>query len=308
MSNVTTQSVVRQIESLYAGSSTIGTSDRELLERFLIQNGSSREDAFSALVARHGPMVLGVCRRLLANPHDAEDAFQAVFLVLTSRARWLRDPDLLGNWLYGIALRTARSVRVKKARQQVTNEMRSVEPPEACSMETPEQQMMAREQAQRLHAEIERLPGVFRVPIVLCYFEGLTLDQAASRLGCPAGTLHSRLARVRDRLRRGLERSGIAVPAVELGLTLSARSSRASISPRLCEKATRAALSFATGRSAVSAAAKLAHEVLRSMMIHKLKSIALTLLLLGVVATSAACLRAHWRGRTIRRVPARPRR
>ena len=107
MANVTTQSVVRQIESLYGGGSITGMTDRQLVERFVMGRDSAGEDAFAALVARHGPMVLGVCRTLLGDRQHAEDAFQAVFLVLARKARSVRNPELLGNWLYGIALRTA---------------------------------------------------------------------------------------------------------------------------------------------------------------------------------------------------------
>src|SRR5947209_5814519 len=108
MAHAASQSAARQIESLFDGGSVAGLSDGQLLERFIHRRDAAGEAAFAALVARHGPMVLHVCRQLLADRHHAEDAFQAVFLVLARRARSLRDPDLLGNWLYGVALRTAR--------------------------------------------------------------------------------------------------------------------------------------------------------------------------------------------------------
>ena len=201
MANVTTHSVFRHIGSLYGSGTVIGLSDRQLLERFISHRNSAGEDAFAALVARHGPMVLRVCNQLLGDQHHSEDAFQAVFLVLASRARSIRDPDLLGNWLYGIALRTARKARNRLARQQRTEEDRALNHAESCTTITAEQVAIAHEHAETLHAEIERLPGVFRVPVVLCYFEGLTLDQVALRLRCPAGTIHSRLVRARDKLR-----------------------------------------------------------------------------------------------------------
>src|ERR1022692_2670265 len=118
MANVTTQSVVRQIESLYSGGSVAGLTDRQLVDRFVARRDAAGEDAFAALVARHGPMVLGACRQLLVDRHHAEDAFRAVFLVLARRARSVRDPELLSNWLYGIALRTARKARARVARQR----------------------------------------------------------------------------------------------------------------------------------------------------------------------------------------------
>src|SRR4029077_7045363 len=111
MAHATSQSVIRQIESLFDGGSVAGLSDRQLLERFNSRRDSAGEAAFAALVARHGPMVLCVSRQVLDDFHLAEEAFQATFLVLARRARSIRDPDRLGNWLYGVALRTARCAR-----------------------------------------------------------------------------------------------------------------------------------------------------------------------------------------------------
>src|SRR5580693_752932 len=112
--------VVRQLGTLFEGGSAAGLSDRQLLERFATARDEAGEAAFAALVARHGPMVLGVCRQLLGDRHEAEDAFQAVFLVLARRSPSLREPDLLGNWLYGVALRTARKARGRLARRRRT--------------------------------------------------------------------------------------------------------------------------------------------------------------------------------------------
>ena len=111
MSPLTTPSVAQQIGSLYDGGSVAGLTDRQLIERFNLQRDATGEAAFGALVTRHGPMVQHVCRQLLGDRHHAEDVFQAVFLVLACKARSIRDPDLLGNWLYGVALRTARKGR-----------------------------------------------------------------------------------------------------------------------------------------------------------------------------------------------------
>src|ERR1700729_2805704 len=113
MAYLATGSMARQLESLFEGGSAAGLSDRQLLERFNARRDAAAEAAFAAMVARHGPMVLGVCRQVLADHHLAEDAFQVVFLVLARKARSIRDPDLLGNWLYGVALRTARYARLR---------------------------------------------------------------------------------------------------------------------------------------------------------------------------------------------------
>ena len=149
---------------------------------------------------------------------------------------------------------------------------------------------LAREDMEALHDEIARLPGPFRLPVVLCYFEGLTLDEAARKLRWPAGTLRSRLARARDKLRIGLTRRGVVLPAAVLAAGLSPRSASASVSSSLCDITTKAAIQFAAGQAASPLAASLAQEVLRAMFVNKLRLIATTLLLLAAVATGAGYL------------------
>ncbi len=199
--------VARKLGSLFEGGSMAGLSDRELLERYIAGGGDpAGEAAFAAMVGRHGPMVLGACRELMGDHQHAEDAFQATFLVLARRARSIRDPDLLGNWLYGVAIRTARCARRQIARRRAREGSDAAREPDedrgrgssgqAGSVAPPaDRRAIDREQAEALHEEIGRLPRAFRLPVVLCYFEGLTLDVAARRLRCPTGTLHSRLAR-----------------------------------------------------------------------------------------------------------------
>ncbi|MFI5453829.1 MAG: sigma-70 family RNA polymerase sigma factor [Isosphaerales bacterium] len=301
MARVTSGSIVRQIESLFEGSSVAGLTDRQLLERFNARRDPAGEMAFAALVTRHGPMVLDICRQLLHDLHHAEDAFQAVFLVLARKSRSIREPDLLGNWLYGVALRTARKAKVRLARQRKNEEGDSMRRPGSGSIAAvepmvpvAEQPTLAREEAEALHSEIARLPGPFRLPVVLCYFEGLTLDEAARRLHWPAGTVRSRLARARDKLRRGLTHRGVALPSAALTAALSPRPASAQISAYLCDATTRAAIHFAAGQAAAQAvsasATTLAQEVLRSMLLNKLKFTVLTLLTLGAVATGAGYL------------------
>ena len=193
-------SVVRQIELLFQGGPVSGLTDGQLLERFNSRRDGTGEAAFSALVMRHGPMVLTVCRQLLGDRHLAEDVFQAVFLVLARKARSIRDPDLLGNWLHGVALRTARKARGRLARRREHEEGGLMKNGGACSDSSvasspADQPAIVREQAEILHSEVARLPEPFRLPVVLYYFEGLSLDEAARRLGCPTGTVHSRLVR-----------------------------------------------------------------------------------------------------------------
>ena len=205
MARVASPAVVRQIESLFDGGSIVGLTNRQLLERYTSSGGPTGEAAFAAIVRRHGPMVLGVCHQLLGNRHYAEDVFQAVFLVLARKARSIRDSDLLGNWLYGVTLRTARKARGQVLSRRKREGGGSMTHPDVCS-EVPEvEPIVAREQAEALHDEIWRLPVAFRQPVFLCYFEGLTVEEAAGQLKLPHGTVRSRLARARDKLRRGLK-------------------------------------------------------------------------------------------------------
>ena len=208
-------SIMRQIESLFDGGSIAGLSDIELLERFNTHRDAAREAAFAALVARHGPMVLRVCLLVLGDRHHAEDAFQAVFLVLARKANSIRDPHLLGTWLYGVAIRTARKARVRNAHVRRNEEGLCADEHSSGSSvliesraRSAEDSAIAREQAEAVHDEIDRLPKSFRLPVVLCYFEGLSLDEAGRRLEWPAGTVRSRVARARDKLRRGLSPPG----------------------------------------------------------------------------------------------------
>jgi len=288
---------MRQLESLFEGGSLAGLTDRQLLERYAADGrGPAGEAAFAALVARHGPMVLSVCRQLLGDRHHAEDAFQAVFLVLAQKARSIREPDLLGNWLYGVAIRTARCAKQQIARRRRREEGDTMSGPGAglCVPAEPtappaDLPAIDHEQAEAIHGAIDRLPRAFRSAVVLCYFEGLTLDEAAKRLRCPAGTLGSRLARAREKLRISLVRRGVALPAAALTAVLAPRSASASIRPLLCDSTTRAAIQFAARHAAGGAlsapAAALAREVLRTMLLSKIKLTALSFLLLASVAT-----------------------
>ena len=183
-----------EIESLWSGGSVAGLSDRQLIERFNTGRDAAGEAAFAALVSRHGPMVLNICGQLLGDHHHAEDACQAVFLVLAGKAQSIREPDLLANWLYGVALRTSRCARQELFRRRKNEEGGlTVHPPSGAFIEsgtkTPDQAMLDREQAEALHGELERLPSSFRLPVVLCYFEGLTVEEAAKRLRAPDGTV-----------------------------------------------------------------------------------------------------------------------
>ena len=291
MARAASASVIRQLATLFDGGSIAGLSDRQLLERYAADPRSlTGEAAFAALVARHGPMVLGVCRQLLADQHLAEDVFQAVFFVLAASASSIRDPGLLGPWLYGIALRTAARARHRVTRTRQIEESASIRQETPATARSAEQVLLAHEQAERLHREIDRLPVSFRSAVVLCYFEGLTLDEAARRLDCPAGTLRSRLARVREQPRQPT-RGGSVLPATALGALLTPRSASASLPPFLCDSTARAAIGFAARQAARGAlcapAAELAREVVRAMLLSKIKLTVVCLLLLVPASAGA---------------------
>src|SRR5260370_24813714 len=173
-------------------------TDRDLLHRF---HRLRDQSAFEALLRRHGPMVLAVCRRVLTNGHDAEDAFQATFLVLVRRAGSIRDPELLANFLYGVAYRVARKARTRLVRQSQC-ERRATSMP----AEDEYSDLALRELRDVLDQELQALPQKYQAPLVLCYLQGLSNEEAARRLGWPTGSISYRLAKGRERLRKRLVR------------------------------------------------------------------------------------------------------
>ncbi len=193
---------VRDLMDQHSDSSfTEGPGDGELLERFI---GHHDESAFSALVRRHGPMVLGVCRRVLNDWQRAEDAFQVTFLVLARKAESLTRPELLANWLHGVAYRIALKARSQAARQRAhERQAATMLPMESQSSES------AQELREVLDKELDRLPEKYRAPLVLCYLEGRTNEEAARLLNCPIGSMSNRLARGRGLLRARLTRYGL---------------------------------------------------------------------------------------------------
>jgi RNA polymerase sigma factor (sigma-70 family) len=232
-------------------------TDLQLLRRFVSQRD---EGAFAALVERHGPMVLRVCRQLLRQPADAEDAFQAVFLVLVRRAGEIRQAELLGNWLYGVAHRVAARLRAREARRRSREAQGSaMAEAETDSPETePDLQPL-------LHQEVDQLPEKYRAPVVLCYLEGKTNEQAAQALHCPLGTVKVRLARARALLRSRLTRRGLALSATLLAAALAQNRAAAAPPPRLARTTVREALRFQPegGGATPGRPVRLARAVLR---------------------------------------------
>jgi RNA polymerase sigma factor (sigma-70 family) len=214
------------LETLWGAGTCAGLSDGDLLARFLTGRDPAGELAFEVLVKRHGPMVERVCHQVLDDPGDIHDAWQATFLVLARKAQAIRKRESIAGWLHGVALRVARRRRATTIRRLI-RDRRTNEAARALETEQPravEPSGVDRdERAEIVHHEIGRLPEKYRAPIVLCYMEGLTHDEAAACLKWPVGTVRSRLSRGRDTLRHRLTRRGVRAPAAigPLGAWLS---------------------------------------------------------------------------------------
>ena len=242
------------------------------------------EAAFEALVRRHGPMVLGVCRRILRNEADAEDAFQATFLVLVRKARSIRQTNLVANWLYGVAHNTALKAKAMNGKRRAKEH-------EAGMLGKPGAAKEVWWQVQMLVDEgLSRLADKYRVPIVLCDLEGRTIQEAARHLGWPPGTVATRLTRGRALLARRLSGTGLKLSAVALAAVLSQGAAAASVPAPLLSATVKAANVFAAGTTTATgvisaSVAALTQGVLHAMLLSKIKAISATLLLVGVLGT-----------------------
>ena len=265
------KAVFRELRTLFHFG-VVGTlSDAQLLEEFLAKGGEAAEDAFAAVVERHGPMVLRVCRRILTDPHDAEDAFQVTFLVLARKARTIARREQLTNWLYGVAVRTAKEVRKSSARRRaregrVDEMVRTASPRE---VDVDELRLV-------IDDELSRLPQSFRGPLVLCDLEGKTQKEAAQLLGVPVGTVSSRLSRGRNLLRQRLTRRGLAPPGREPATEPFRDETPTVVPPALVACTSRAAARFALEGTVAGTVplylATITEGVLKAMLIAKLTS------------------------------------
>ena len=272
------------------GGTVAGLTDGQLLERFASHRGAEAELAFTALVMRHGPLVFGVCQSLLRNPHDAEDAFQATFMVLARKAGSIRQPDRLGPWLHGVAHRTARRLKDKNARRKSHEAEAAVYSDRAHRSNGSSQHPYAlanQDEIEALHREIERLPARYKTAIVLCDLQGLTHEEAARRLGRRVGTISSQVSRARERLRRRLDRRGLAYPGGIVAAAID--STRPSVLPNaLVGSTVKNVMSLSTGLAAGSvpvSIVSLSQGVLRSMLFAKIGLIAAAVVGLGAAAT-----------------------
>jgi len=259
--------ILRHLSSLGRLPSTV--SDKALLDCFVRQRD---EQAFAALVARHGPMVLRVCRRVLANADDAEDVVQAVFLVLARKAGTIRRRDSLPSWLHGVAHRLALKARATIHRRQRLELRPGVANP-ATQLADPLANVSAREILTILDAELARLPAKYRGPLVLCCLEGRTLQEAAQQLGGSTGSVKGHLERGRRRLHARLLRRGVSLGAA-LAAAHFAGEPSAAMPTALATAVVRNGLLFVSQKEVVgisTAAAILAHGALKEMLMSKLK-------------------------------------
>jgi RNA polymerase sigma factor (sigma-70 family) len=274
----TEAAVGRDLRRLFDGEAVAGLTDAQLLER-VARRGVSAEAAFEAILTRHGSAVLACCRRVLGDPAAAEDAFQATFLVLFRRAGSIRVDDSLAPWLLHVARLAALKARQGELRRRA-RERRSARP-EALA---PEED--ASEVRVLVRSEVDRLPGKYRHPVRLCYFEGRTHDDAAAALGWPVGTVRGRLSRAREMLRTRLERRGIGVTSMAVAAALAAGGeARAEVPPALREATLAAA---ARGGAVKAGVAVLAAAVARGLAAATaMKSAAAVLVAVSLVSAGA---------------------
>jgi RNA polymerase sigma factor (sigma-70 family) len=286
MAAVSSAALSRDIQTLFDDGTAVGLTDRQLLDRFAGRRDPAAEAAFEVLVRRHGPMVLRVCRNALIDPNDAQDALQATFLVLVRRCGSLRGLDSLGGWLYGVACRVSARARVEAARRRAVESraaarvVEAVEPSDADDIDRDELGPIVQE-------EVRHLPEKYRAVVVLCYWEGLTQEQAAAQLGCPLGTVRSRLARARDLLRRRLRRRAVE----HLVIRMDSIRRLSPLAPEPVQSTVRAAVQMASGQVtkqvASGAVLSLVHCMVWRTTMIKLGGIAAGVFLVGLAGYSA---------------------
>jgi RNA polymerase sigma factor (sigma-70 family) len=291
--------VLQHIRRLAIGAEVRGLEDRQLLERFLNRRD---ERAFEALVGRHGPLVLGVCRRFLTDALDVEDAFQATFLVLLRKGRSIGRRELLAGWLYGVAYRTALRARAAAANRRI-HERRASQNRTVAQDDGPGWL----DGGPALDEEVRRLPAKYRLPIVLCYFEGLTLTEASRQLGWPAGTVSGRLARARDLLRARLTRRGIGLAGAGIGVMVP--QSSLAVPVHLASSTVRVVVAMAAKQGAAGGVASthvllLTEGVLRTMLLTKLKIVAGAAVAIASLSTATGVVLS---GRSVADAPQTPR-
>jgi RNA polymerase sigma factor (sigma-70 family) len=267
----------------FAGGPTRGLADAELLERWLTQRDQA---VFEVLVWRHGTLVLNVCQRVLRREQDVEDAFQATFLVLLRKASAIGKRESVGSWLHKVAYRIALEAAARNSRQaqQAGLHAEAVAPAVADDWQ---------DIRPVLDEEVNRLPSKYRRPFVSCYLEGKSTDETAAELGCPRGTVATRVAWARERLRARLSQRGVALTAGALTVLLSQRTASAGVEASLVAATVQAGMQWSEGAALAGSAARagtLAQVVLAQMQAARLKLAAVLAVFLGVLGTAATAL------------------
>jgi RNA polymerase sigma factor (sigma-70 family) len=282
-----TQAAWSSLDTLLTAGTLGSLTDGQLLDHFGASRDATSQEAFRILVERHGAMVLGVCRGLVRDPHEAEDAFQATFLVLVRRSNSIRKRDTIGPWLYGVACRVAGRARIRSARRRKREVAADLDMP---SRDSSSGEMSETDPA--IHEEISRLPDSLRAPLILCCLEGMSYDLACRRLGMREPTLRGRLHRARKTLESRLRRRGVLAP-IAARLFDSGKLSLPPLPSTLIESTTQFAVRWSTlsgllvGAGAVpESIAGLAQGVIHAMLFQAIKVCGIaTILAVGVVGT-----------------------
>jgi len=287
MATAQLDTVVRHLRRAVLRQDAAGRTDGQLLASFIEQND---EAAFDTLIRRHGPMVFGVCCRIVRNHHDAEDAFQATFLVLARKASSVSPRERVANWLHGVALRTAMRARTmtakRRGREKQVTEMpdpEAVQQDQWCDLQP------------LLDQELNGLPEHYRLPILLCDLEGKTIKDAAQQLGWPQGSLAGRLARGRKLLAKRLANRGVVLSAGSLAAVVSQNVASAGVPTSLMSSTVKAAAMIAAGQATVAGAipakvAILTEGVLKAMLLSKVKTSTVGLLLVALLIGAAGAI------------------
>ncbi len=290
MASRSPNTILRHLRRLLQAPRVEALTDGQLLEQFVVHQ---EEQAFEALLQRHGPMVLGLCRRVLQNTSDADDAMQATFLVLVSKASSIAKRESVGSWLYGVAYRIALRAKARNARRRV-HETPMAKIPDIPHDESPDQQS-GHELWPALDEEVERLPEKYRAPMVLCYLQGYTNVEAARQLCWSPGTLQGRLARARQLLRTRLARRGLLLWGGAVASAAAPPAALATLPPALIAATIRTAALIAAGQAAAAGVistqvATLMQGALKAMIVTKLKIATVVLLTVGAVTLGVNAL------------------